>query len=117
MAVTKHKDADWKYYLGEIVQSGGKISESEMLEFSGFLLKRDMQHPIMGDSHFRSMIMARSIELAERMSAYFIAESPDTSFDLLQHMKVLTIDYYKDQILKLIDVAMQIKKLNQEDGA
>ena len=117
MAVTKHKDADWKYYLDEIVQSGGKISDGEMLEFAGFLLRRDMQNPIMGASNFRSMIMAESVNLSDKMTAYFIAESPDTSFDLLQEMKRMAVDYYKTEILKIIDVATQLKKLTEEDGA
>lgn len=116
MAVTKHKDADWRYYLNEIVQSGGKISEIEMLEFSGFLLKRDMQDPISAASTFRSMIMYGATSLSEKMIAYFVAESPDTSFDLLQNIKQLAVDYYKDEIFRLINIAIG-KKLTEEDGA
>lgn len=115
MAVTKHKDADWAYYLDQIVQSGGKVSESDMQEFSGFLFKRDMQDEL-NYQPFRVITMSDNSILSDKIIAYLIAESPETITDLLEELKRRVISFYKNEIIKLIELKMLANQI-EEDGA
>jgi hypothetical protein len=104
MAVVKKKDIDWRYYLKELVQSTTKISELERLEFAGFLLKRDMKESFNRHAIFEKIVTYDNCYLADVISSFLTVESPDSLYDLLDTIKKIVLEYYNEQIMKLIEI-------------
>jgi hypothetical protein len=99
MAIMKQKDIDWKVYLRQLAESPSKLSEIERIEFAGYLLQRDL------DSN-KNIIL--DSDIFNLIAKYLIAESPDTSFDLLQNIKSAALDFYDHEINQLLSEEIEI---------
>lgn len=124
MAVMKKKDIDWKYYLTELVRSNTKITDFERLEFAGFLLRRDMKDSFNRHAIFEKMMTYDNCYFADVIASYVIVETPESRDDLTDAAKKLLLEYYNDQIDKLIEIEVKhqeaeraLSKNNEEDGA
>lgn len=106
MTVQKHKDMNWKYYIKELARNN-KVSEIELYELCGYLLKRDIQ-----ESVFRKFMVSdiwdnSELPLADLLSTFLTTESPESSFDLLQGMKKAALEFYGKQIDELLEEARE----------
>lgn len=105
MAVVKQKDMDWKDYARKLAESApNKISDIELLEFSGYLLRRDMEESNDRLNIFATVMRYDNCFLADLMASFLIAESPDTNEDLVKHLKEAVLEYYMNEIKYLIRV-------------
>jgi len=103
MAVVKTKDMDWKDYLRKLAESvPNKISDFELMEFAGYLLRRDMESSNDRVEIFEAIMGYDNCLLADMLASYLIAESPDSSEDLLNIYKNAVLEYYQKEITYLI---------------
>lgn len=119
MAIIKHKDMNWKKYIAALAESPSKLSDIERIELSGYLLRRDMELENRGVV-LDDILSMYNYELGDVISAFLIAESPDTTFDLLQSIRNHVADYYSKEIDTLISDAVralqeQMKPENPND--
>lgn len=101
MAVIKAKDMNWKRYLRELAESPNKPSEIEMMELSGYLLRRDLEKisPVV----VLDKIFSRyGYEIGDIIASFLVAESPDTAFDLNSSIKNHVFDHYAPEIVALL---------------
>ncbi len=101
MAVVKNKDMNWKTYLRKVAESPCKLTETDINEFSGYLLKRDM------DANervkiFNSIFSQDNFGFIEFIVSFLTTESPESIQDLHRNIKGLVSDYYQNQIHELI---------------
>lgn len=94
MAVIKQKDMTWRQYLRQLAESPTKPSDIERTEFSGYLLRRDAEN--------NGKTLTFDDDITDLIASFLIAESPDTTEDLLECIKSSIVDHYKDEINILI---------------
>lgn len=102
MSVVKKSDADWRYYLRQLAESQHKISDIEKVEFAGYLMRRDSEKGAAGSQDFIKMISFDNCYLMDYISAYMIAESPESIEDLLKNIQHIIVEYYSDEMDSLI---------------
>lgn len=107
MAVMKKKDMNWKDYLRELALSDTKISDIEKVELAGFLLRRDMDDPELA-AEVTGMIFCHShLPTGDMIASFMIAESPETTEDLLNFIKKNVISYYSQEVDELLKEAIE----------
>lgn len=108
MAVMKKKDADWRYYLRELVLNEFKPSDVERQEFAGLLLKNDMESSYNRIPIFQKIISYDNAVVADQLAHTMTNESPDTKEELFALMKAAVQDYYNAEIDKLLESEQKI---------
>lgn len=116
MAVMKKKDIDWRYYLRELVQSKTKISDFERTEFAGFLLERDTKGEMnmVRYNLFSDLVTQNDCVLVDIISQFLTAESPENKDNLISSIKTIVVNYYNDEINRLIEEETNSQEI---DGA
>lgn len=101
MTVTKHKDIDWRFYLRQLAESPSSPSDIELVEFAGYLLRRDMED---GNrvNMFRAIFEYDNLYLADVVASFLTAKSPEATEDLIKTLQVFVVDYYDDEMKRLI---------------
>jgi hypothetical protein len=112
MAVIKRKDIDWKAYLRQLAESSVKMSSIEKIEFSGYLLRRDIEFTTNISGLLNKIFCMDNYSIADVIASFLIAESPDTTNDLIKEIQIAVSKYYENEILSLIEA--EEKQLERE---
>lgn len=117
MAVVKNKDMDWKSYLRKLAESSSKLTDIDRIEFSGYLLRRDLENE---DAKIiiNNIFSVYQYDIGDMIADFLIAESPDTTKYLHTSLKNSVVDYYTQQINELIADEMKIiqEELSNENS-
>lgn len=100
MSVIKKNDSDWRYYLRQLAESSSKISGIERVEFAGHLLKRDLEKG--NTKAFIDLISYDDCYIADIISHFMIAESPESCDDLLNALQTTIVNHYIEEMDRLI---------------
>jgi len=100
MTVIKNKDINWKTYIRELALSPSKMSDIERVEMSGYLLRRDMN--TIGTNILNIIFKEALDDIGYFLTSFLIAESPDSTEDLLINMRTTIVNYYSPIIDKLL---------------
>ena len=119
MTVIKNKDMNWKRYLRQLAEAHNKISTIERIEFSGYLLRRDMERE--DNAKILTQILALyDYGVGDTIASTLIAESPDSKENLFNIIKNLVIDHYNDEVNTLIkeeekEVAEELREARSKE--
>lgn len=123
MAIVKNKEMNWKSYLRKLAESPCKLTEADINEFSGYLLKRDMDDE-KRLTIFNNIFSNDNFVFIEFIVSFLTAESPENIKDLHKNIKAIVSDYYRSQIHeliadeeKVIEEEMAVSKRNYSDNS
>lgn len=118
MAVPKTKDMNWRRYLRALAESSSShISDIERVELSGYLLRRDIEIAEKPGIVLNEIFSKYNYEIADLIAGFLIAESPDTTTDLLLSIRNLVVDRYTNHIDHLLkEEAQTLKEEREIDG-
>jgi len=98
MSVIKDRDMTADRYIRSLAESGGKISDIERVEVSGYLLRECMEGHTERALIFQDMMAYDNFILGDVIASVLVAESPDSIHDLLKMLKTIVTDYYETHI-------------------
>jgi len=105
MTVLKHKDMDWKYYIQQLVENGHRISDIELYELCGYLLKYDLEDHKCKNNVLNNIFDRDNSTISELFGKFLTAESPESTEDLLRSMKQAIMGFYEKRIEALLATA------------
>lgn len=112
MAIAKQAGMNWKSYLRALADSNCNISDLEKVELAGYLL-RDENIDTSGSTETLMPIFEDDQGgVADAIATFLIAESPETTEDLLDAIRSQVMNYYSHRIDVLI--AEEIEDLKEE---